>query len=61
MRKSIIADKAYHFSQRIIKCSEYLKSNYKEFVILKQLLKSGTSIGANVVEGEYAQKKRLYT
>lgn len=58
MGTSIIADKTYRFSQRIIKSSNYLKSQYKEYIIAKQLLKSGTSIGANVVEGEYAQSKK---
>ena len=58
MKRSIIADKASKFSQRIIKCSYYLKSQYNEYVISKQLLKSGTSIGANITEGEYAQSKK---
>ena len=58
MGTSIIADKTYLFSQRIIKCSKYLKLYYNEFTISKQLLKSGTSIGANVIEGEYAQSKK---
>jgi len=58
MGTSIIADKTYHFSQRIIKCSRFLKSQHKEYVISKQLLKSGTSIGANVIECEYAQSNK---
>jgi four helix bundle protein len=58
MRKSIIADKSYHFSQRIIKCSRFLKSEFNENVISNQLLKSGMSVGANVTEGEYAQSKK---
>jgi len=58
MRKSIISEKTFLFSQRIIKCTKFLKSQYKEYVISKQLLRSGTSIGANVIEGEYAQSKK---
>jgi len=42
--------KAYNFAIRIVRAYQYLKDDKKEFVLFKQLLSSGTSIGANVAE-----------
>ncbi len=53
--KSIIEEKSKRFAIRIIKLYKYLNAEKKEFVISKQMLRSGTSIGANVKEGEYGQ------
>ncbi len=50
--ESIIERKSYSFSVRIIKLYKFLNTQKKEFVISKQLLRSGTSIGANVSEAE---------
>lgn len=50
-------DKSFQFAIRIIKLYKYLVSDHKEFVLLKQLLRSGTSIGANVNEEQAAQSK----
>ncbi|MEM8672374.1 MAG: four helix bundle protein [Cyanobacteria bacterium P01_G01_bin.67] len=41
---------AYALAIRIVKAYKYLKDNQKEFILSKQLLRSGTSIGANVAE-----------
>ena len=49
--KSIIEEKSKRFAIRIIKLYKYLNAEKKEFVISKQMLRSGTSIGANVKEG----------
>jgi four helix bundle protein len=49
--------KAYAFSIRIIKAYQYLSSDKREFVLSKQLLKSGTSIGANIAEANGAISK----
>ena len=57
MGSNLIVDKTYRFSKRIIKANKFLV-NKKEFVLSKQLLKSGTSIGANVTEAIYAQSKK---
>jgi four helix bundle protein len=57
MRSNLIVDKTYQFSQRIIKANQFLIKK-KEYVISKQLLKSGTSIGANITEAIYAQSKK---
>ncbi len=54
---TVIEDKSKKFAVRIIKLYKYLCEMKKEFVISKQVLRSGTSIGANVKEGEYAQSK----
>jgi four helix bundle protein len=55
MSKSILRDKSYAFAIRIVKLSQYLQSNKKEFVLSKQILRSGTSIGALIREAEFAQ------
>ena len=49
-----VVEKSKRFALRIIKAYKYLLEEY-EFVMSKQLLKSGTSIGANISEAEYAQ------
>lgn len=49
--------KAYAFAIRITKAYQYLSSEKREFVLSKQLLKSGTSIGANIAEANGAISK----
>ncbi len=58
MGKSILKDKSYVFAIEIVKLYKYLESDKKEFVLSKQLLKSGTAIGANIREAEFAQSKK---
>ena len=55
--ENIVATKSYSFARRIVKAYQYLNNEQKEFVISKQLLRSGTAIGALVREAEYAQSK----
>ena len=50
MKASIIQQKSYDFASRIIKAYKFLVSEQKEYVLSKQLLRSGTSIGANMEE-----------
>ena len=57
MKKSIIKNKSYHFSLNVIKLYQNLRIE-KEFVISKQLLRSATSIGANVEEALAGQSKK---
>ena len=52
---NVIEEKSFDFAVRIVKLSNHLKSNKNETVLSKQLLRSGTSIGANVFEAEKAQ------
>jgi len=57
MTENLIQKKSYEFSLRIVKLSKYLNAEKKEFILSKQIIKSGTSIGANVEEGLGAQSK----
>lgn len=52
-----VADKSKLFALRIIKLYNYLKDEQKEYIISKQLMRSGTSIGANVKEAIRGQSK----
>ena len=52
--ESVTFDKSKKFALRIIKLYKYLCEEKKEFVLSKQLLRSGTSIGANIAEAETA-------
>ena len=54
---NVLLDKTISFSIRIVKCYNYLQDEKKEFVMSKQLLRSGTSIGANVHEAIFAQSR----
>lgn len=55
MENNIVAAKSKIFAIRIIKFYQYLCENKREYVISKQLLRSGTSVGANVRESKNAQ------
>ena len=55
--ESIIERKSFNFSVRIVKLYKFLSNQKKEFIISKQVLRSGTSIGANVSEAEQAQSR----
>ncbi len=56
--KSIIADKAYAFALDIIVIYKQLSAERKEYVLSKQLLRAGTSIGANINEAISGESKR---
>ncbi len=56
--QSVVGDKSLAFAKRIAKCYRYLCDKKRESVMSKQLLRSGTSIGANVREGLYAQSRK---
>ena len=57
MHANIIHQKTYSFAIRIIKLRKYLIEKHKEFGLSEQILRSGTSIGAQVQESEHAQSK----
>ena len=57
MKKNVIKGKSFDFALRIVKLYQYLIDSKKEFVLSKQLLKSGTSIGAMIRESEHAESK----
>lgn len=52
--KSLAYDKAYAFSVRIVKACRWINREHKEYVLSKQLLRCGTSIGANLAEANGA-------
>lgn len=52
---NIIEDKSFDFAVRIVKLYQYLTAEKKEYVLSKQLLRSGTSVGANVSEAQRGQ------
>jgi four helix bundle protein len=58
MGTNIILDKSIQFAIKIIKVYQYLRFDKKEYVMSKQLLKAGTSIGANMKEAIQAQSKK---
>jgi len=60
-RRNIIKEKNFEFAVDIIKVYKYLVNEKKEFVLSKQLLRSGTSIGANVREAVNAESKNDFT
>ena len=55
--ESIVAEKSLAFAIRIVNAYKALSAKHKEFVLSKQLLRSGTSIGALIKEAEHAQSK----
>ncbi len=56
-KENIVYEKAYQFAIRIVNTYKYLTSEKKEFVLSKQLLRCGTSIGANIAEANGAISK----
>lgn len=56
-QENIILDKSFNFAVRIVKLYKYLCDDKKEYILSKQLLRCGTSIGANVNEAQAAQSK----
>jgi four helix bundle protein len=57
MKENIVKNKSFGFAVRIVKVYQYLCEQKKEFVLSKQLLRSGTSVGAMVREAEHAESK----
>ena len=57
MKENILIDKSIAFAARIIKLHQYLIKTKKETIISKQIVRSGTSIGANINEANYGQSK----
>ncbi len=57
MRENAIKDKSKAFALRIIKLYRYLSEEKHEFILSKQVLRSGTSVGANIREAQRGQSK----
>ncbi|MBW1947491.1 MAG: four helix bundle protein [Deltaproteobacteria bacterium] len=58
MKQNIIKEKTFALAVKIVKLYKLLCNDKKEYVLSKQLVKSGTSIGANVQEAQAAQSKK---
>ena len=56
--QNVLRDKSYNFALRIIKLNRYLALEKQEYVISKQIFRSGTAIGALVWEAEYGESKK---
>lgn len=56
MKKNVVKDKSFQFAIRIVNLSKFLIEK-KEFVISKQILRSGTAVGALIRESEHAESK----
>jgi four helix bundle protein len=60
-KENVIVDKSFAFAIRIVKLYQSLSAEKKEFVLSKQLLRCGTSVGANVREAHNAESKLDFT
>ena len=57
MSESILQEKSFHFAIRIVRLYQRIKEFHKEYVINKQLLRSGTSVGAMIREAKNSESK----
>ncbi|WP_297970456.1 four helix bundle protein [uncultured Capnocytophaga sp.] len=57
MKESVLKSKSFALAVRIVKLYKYLCEQKKEYVLSKQVLRSGTSVGAMVREAEYSESK----
>ncbi|NES03105.1 MAG: four helix bundle protein [Okeania sp. SIO2F4] len=55
MKNNVVKEKSFAFALRIVKLSKYLSQEKQEYVLSKQLVRSGTAIGALVREAEHAE------
>lgn len=57
MKKNILKSKSFNFALRVVKLYRYLREEKKEYIMSKQLMRSGISVGAMVREAEFAESK----
>ena len=55
MKPNIVKEKSFAYAVRIVKLYQFLASEKNEYVLSKQLLRSGTSVGAMIREAEFAE------
>lgn len=53
--KTVLKDKSFHFAVRIVNLHKYVRETKMEYILTKQLLRCGTSIGANIREAQNAE------
>jgi four helix bundle protein len=61
MKENVVKNKSFAFALRVVKLAKFLQNEKKEFVLSKQVLRSGTAIGALVREAEHAESKADFT
>jgi four helix bundle protein len=57
LKDNPLRDKRYQFAIRVVRLSQFLQQEKKEFVLSKQVLRSGTAIGALIREAEFGQSR----
>jgi four helix bundle protein len=57
MAENVVKDKSYKFAVRVVGLYKYLANEKKEYVLSRQLLRAGTSIGANIKEATQAESR----
>ena len=57
MESNAIVDKSFEFAVRIVNLCKFLRNEHREYILSKQIMRSGTSIGANVSEAQRGQSK----
>jgi len=57
MKENILKDKSFLFALEVVKFTQYIVSEKREFILSKQFLRSGTAVGALIREAEYAQSR----
>lgn len=55
--REFVQNRSKEFAIRVVKCCEFLAKERNEYILSKQFLRAGTSIGANIAEAEFAQSK----
>ena len=60
MRQSVLKTKSYEFAVRMVRLCYFLQENKREYIISKQIIRSGTSVGASIREAEFAQSNLDY-
>lgn len=58
MKANIVLDKSFTFAVRIVKLSQFLQNDKHEYILSKQILRSGTSVGALVREAQHAESSK---
>jgi len=57
VKESILLTKSFGFALRIVKLGQYLQVEHREYILSKQLIRSGTAVGALIREAQYAESK----
>lgn len=61
MTHNEVKEKSLAFAKRVVNAYRYLSEEKSEYILSKQFLRSGTSIGANIAEAQYASSKKRFS